>query len=389
MLRLAATSPPALESLLLSPIERTAAEGSYWIVDQYYALDGAAVDKILLPAVRELWAMCLDFAGRAVKDDEILASLGIPEYAWAGIAHSWANSDPAPLARFDLCFDGRTSPKLHECNIDVVGLLYEATFFQRAWMDHQRKCDPSFAGCDQFIEIEFGLASAIASRAAQGPITLVSIAADPYEELWTCAVASMLGKRGISCEFVSLGSVPEFFAWVGDRDRDARDRLAVKAFRWDQLLAHGKHFQSLSDSNTRLISPIWSLVLSSKGCLPWLWTLNPGHPNLLEACFEEGQITCPSGFVSKPLFSIQGQDVVLRDALEPARNLVTSGDGRVARRIYQALCYLPEFSSCGGRRWASTGAWVANGRPAGISMTEAGIPVITEQLMGYVPHVLR
>lgn len=389
MLRLSSKSPPALKDLLHSPVERAAAEVSYWALDRYYALDCGAVERLLIPAVRDLWTTCLDFVARAVGDDEILSSLGIPEHAWTSIADSWTCGDPAPLARFDLSFDGRTPPKLHECNIDVAGLLYEATFFQRSWMDHQRNCEPSFSGCGQFTEIEEALASALASPAARGPLALVSVGSDPYEELWISTIGRILEERGIACDFARLGSVPAFLAWASERAIVTPDLYAVKAFRWDLLLAHEEQIRSLTDRQARLISPMWSLVLSSKGCLPWLWRMNPGHPNLLEACFTEEGLLSSQGFVSKPLFSIQGQNINLRDTWEPSRNLVTGGRARGARRVYQELCYLPQFSSGSGQRWASTGAWVANGRPAGISMTEASSPVITEASMRYVPHVLR
>lgn len=389
MLRLASQSPPALEKLLVSDLERRAAEGSYWNLDHFYVIDAEAVERVLVPAVSELWDMCLRFVARAVEDDEILTSLGIPECAWSGISSSWRNNDPAPIARFDLSFDGKSPPKLHECNIDVVGLLYESAFFQKAWTKCHEAADAELSSPGPFLPIEDGFTAAIEKLGPGSPVSLMSINADPYEELWICAVARMLEERSINYQLENFDSVSECLSSIMQRQGDAAGQLAIKAFRWDLLLPHGEAIRSLAASTVRLISPMWSLVLSSKGSLPWLWKMNPGHCNLLEAHFDPERLHSSAGVVSKPLFSIQGQNISLEDRILPIRNVTTPGAVQDASRIYQELCYLPDFSSDDGRHWASTGAWVANGRPAGITITECSNPVITELSMRYVPHILR
>ena len=39
--------------------------------------------------------------------------------------------------------------------------------------------------------------------------------------------------------------------------------------------------------NLRSIEPFWKLIASNKAMLPLLWSLYPGHPNLLPAYFDD------------------------------------------------------------------------------------------------------
>lgn len=67
----------------------------------------------------------------------------------------------------------------------------------------------------------------------------------------------------------------------------------------------------------RSIEPFWKLIASNKAMLPLLWSLFPGHPNLLPAYYDDPQIAdkvdLPTGsqWVSKPLFGREGLGVFL------------------------------------------------------------------------------
>jgi glutathionylspermidine synthase len=43
----------------------------------------------------------------------------------------------------------------------------------------------------------------------------------------------------------------------------------------------------LPADRARFIEPPWKAILTSKGILPILWEMAPGHPNLLESYFED------------------------------------------------------------------------------------------------------
>jgi glutathionylspermidine synthase len=388
MKRLTCASPPLLGDLLRTATERRAANDSYWITASCYAMQDEALERLLKPAAGELWQICRDFAARAVRDDEILASLGIPEHAWAGLGESWQRGDPVSLARFDLSFDGVAPPKLHECNIDVVGLLFEATCFQTRWMDHQRQHDPRFHAAGQLAAIADNLAPALGRMGGGQPVRLLSLDADPYDDLWLDTHRGILAARGLPCVSEARHGLDDLCRSLEGSASHASAPLIVKSFRWDRVTASEEATRRIVRLAPRLLSPMWTLVLSSKGCLPWLWALNPGHPNLLPAYFTPQPLAHARGIVAKPLFSIEGQNITLRDHGGQKRVLSTGGPDTSGRRVFQELCYLPRFMAGAAPRWASTGAWIAGEAFAAISLTESSSPVISSDTIHYVPHVI-
>ena len=388
MKRLTCSSPPPLAHLLVTDTERLSANESYWNPACCYAVSGEAVERVLKPATAELWAMCRDFAARAVADAEILASLGIPEHAWPGVSESWQRGDPVSLARFDLSFDGAAPPKLHECNIDVVGLLFEATCFQRRWTDHQRQADPRFHQAQCFADIENALGAALCRISGDQPVRIVSLDADPYDDLWVDTHRHILAAHGLSVAPEACASLADVCRALDGQGSRAHRPLIIKSFRWDLVTASAEATHHVVRHTPRVMSAMWTLVLSSKGCLPWLWALNRGHPNLLAAHFTPQPLADAPGIVAKPLFSIQGQNITLMDRSGQTRLLTTQGPDTSGRRVFQELFYLPSFVTPEGPRWASTGAWIADERPAALSLTDSCCPVISSDKINYVPHVL-
>lgn len=387
MIRLSCKAPPPLGDLLTTDVEWRAAEPQYWAPGFAYQFTAQEIDALLKPAAEELWALCRDFAARAVADDEILASLGIPEAAWDGIAESWRRADPVALARFDLRFDGVAAPRLHECNIDVVGLLFEATLFQSRWFEHQRSTDKAFHKAGQCAAIADSLAAALRSgghRQAQ----LLAFDPDPYDALWIATLASILEPRGIACSRRSFDDLAGLCRFAEGQMKSGSAAALIKSFRWDSVTADPDALLRFTAAAPRIFSPLWSLVLSSKGCLPWLWKLNPGHPNLLPASFDAADLAGAPGVVAKPLFSIQGENITLDDRIEPHHSMATGGPHPAGRRIFQELCYLPKFTTDGPPCCASTGAWIVNERFAALSLTESNGPVINGADIRYVPHVI-
>ena len=68
----------------------------------------------------------------------------------------------------------------------------------------------------------------------------------------------------------------------------------------------------------RSIEPFWKLIAANKAMLPLLWSLFPGHPNLLPAYYDDPKTTekienLPSDaqWVSKPVFGREGLGVFL------------------------------------------------------------------------------
>jgi glutathionylspermidine synthase len=125
------------------------------------------------------------------------------------------------------------------------------------------------------------------------------------------------------------------------------------------------------------LEPLWKLVLSTKGILPILWELNPGHPNLLAA-----SVTAPptGDWVKKPRFSREGANVAVHRA--GGQNPETPGTYGQEGFIYQQLAPLP---NCGGF-YPVLGSWIIGGEAAGMGIRESA-SLVTGQESRFVPHL--
>jgi len=67
----------------------------------------------------------------------------------------------------------------------------------------------------------------------------------------------------------------------------------------------------------RSIEPFWKLIAANKAMLPLLWSLYPGHPNLLPSYFDDPKevekVDLPDkvSWVSKPVFGREGLGVFM------------------------------------------------------------------------------
>lgn len=354
--------------------------------DYCYALDGETVDRVLVPAAEELWALCRDFAARAVRDDEILASLGIPAAIWDPLRDSWQRDGESalPCARFDLSFDGTGTPRLHECNIDVVGHVHEAALFQTRWFSRAKAAASLPPGARQLADLGPALAAALTEAARGRAITLLRMGRDPYDALTLLACEAVLSASGRPCRVVTADDPRQLLT---EALPAAGDDFVLKLFRWDHFLRPDRAGVEDLLQRGRIASPLWSLLLSSKGCLPWLWRFNPGHPNLLAAQFDPAGFQTTGGYVSKPLFSIRGDDIEVTEGAAGPGPRHTQGSGG-ARHVYQALHYLPRIPGPTDAPWVSTGVFIVGGKARALTMTEADAPVLTGANGRTVPHNL-
>jgi len=63
----------------------------------------------------------------------------------------------------------------------------------------------------------------------------------------------------------------------------------------------------------RMFNPAWAMVAASKGLLPILWDLFPGHPHLLAASRNAEDLKPYGRIVAKPLRGREGQNVEIRE----------------------------------------------------------------------------
>lgn len=360
----------------------------YWTDDACYGFHPWQIEEHLRPAARALWDMCLEVVDHASRDDQVLSSLGIPPQAWNGVGASWKRRDPALVSRLDLAYDGAGPPKLHECNADTPGGLFEAALFQWLWLEDALSAGALPSGCDQFNRLHEALVDAFRALPPAPRLHVAASIRNVEDQVWARYVSDCARQAGLAVTEIDLGAIGlDASQGLTDLDDGPIHRL-VKAYRWDLMIREPFGPSLLRPAAPQIIEPAWKMILASKGLLVWLWRLFPGHPNLLP-CWFDGDPGAPRDLVAtKPLFAIKGRNVALHDPALPGGRLESPGPHGADQRVVQALHYLPSFARNGERRWACVGAWIVAGKPEGLGILEDTSPIIRDATSRFVPHVV-
>ena len=351
-------------------------DGLYWDESHCYRFSAAEIDE-LESATRDLHKLALDAVEHVVATDR-MAELAVPREFVDYVKASWTARQPSLAGRFDFAYDGRTPPKLLEYNADTPTALLEASVVQWEWL--QDAVRPQRPDADHFNSLHEKL---IASWRAIGvtfagntPVHFACVK-DSDEDFGTIEYErDVATQAGLSSHFIYV----EDIGWADDTrcfvdDEGGEIEVLCKLYPWEWLIRDdfGPH---LLASPLRLIEPPWKMLLSTKGLLPILWELNPGHPNLLPAAFDRFRIT--GDYVQKPLYSREGANVTVYRGAEVLREGGTYGD---EGWIYQAYTPVPRF----GDSYATIGSWIVGDEPAGIGIREDSTP-ITRNTSRFVPH---
>lgn len=359
-------------------------EGPYWDESAYYAFTLAEIETDIEEPTRELHALCLAFAERAVADAAILTSLAIPEHAWDAIAESFRRRDPSLYGRLDLAYGGvGTGPaKLLEYNADTPTALYESAVFQWLWLEDNLAQGRLPPDADQFNSLHERLIARLATMALPDTLAFACFPDAPEDRgtvayLQDCAVQAGLRAPFVPMEAIGLGPDGRFLDGE-DRPLDA----IFKLYPWEWMFCDA-YGPAVVPSPTRFLEPPWKAVLSNKGMLAHLWAMAPGHPNLLPAYFEDDPAKARLGtsFAKKPLHSREGANVLLvREGAVLERDEGPYGGGPHVR---QALAELPVFAG----QHALVGSWIVGEEPAGLCVREEARRITTDRAR-FVPHVI-
>lgn len=352
----------------------------YWDERAYYAFGLRQVEDDLEDPSAELHAMAMDLVEEIVAREALMERLAIPAAFRDWIADSWRRREPHLYGRLDLAYDGTGPAKLYELNYDTPTSLFEAAFFQWRWLEDQREAGRLPAGADQFNSIHEALVARFGQLAAQLPPPLYFAAARDSDEdqgtvdyLRDCAAQAGLHGQTIALEDIGLAADGRFTALD-----DTVIGALFKLYPLEDMFADD-FGQALPGSGLRLLEPPWKALLSDKGLLPLLWERHPGHPNLLEAHFDDGG-ELPPGWVRKPLHSREGANVEMR--LDDGRRVASAGP-YAGPCIRQRLHALPRFD--GG--YALVGSWIVGDAACGIGIREDDGP-ITGDGARFVPHAI-
>ena len=358
----------------------------YWKEDAYYEFSAAQIDE-LEAAAESVHAACLQLVERVVNDPALMTELAIPPSFHEPVGQSWNRRDPSLYGRFDFAWDGRGTPKMLEYNADTPTSLLESAVAQWYWQE-----DVFGGRADQFNSLHEQLVErwkAIVPAGAEVHLTSLS----DNEEDWVCVqylreTALQAGLHPQHLYLEDLGFDAGARQFVDDRDRPIWHLFKLYPLEWMVREAFGAHLQDRQVlERTRLIEPLWKLLLSNKGMLPLLHRFNPQHPNILPAWFEPPADA--AAVVRKPLFSREGANVtILRGpgthASVPAVEIARGQDGGYGAEGFIHQAYEPIRTFDGFT--PVLGLWIVGDRPAGMCIREDR-NLITTNMSHFVPHV--
>ena len=347
-------------------------EGGYWSEGVCYAFSSAQIDH-LEEVTQELHAMCLEAVDHVIANN-LFARIGLGEQAAALVKQSWSQEEVSLYGRFDFSYDGTGEPKLLEYNADTPTALYESSIAQWVWLEEL------FPQRDQFNSIHEKLLDAFQAVKNRMPIVsrlYFSSVKEHEEDLVTVEyMRDVAGQAGIATQHIfieDIGFNPEVAKFIDLNDEAIR--WMFKLYPWEWLLTDA-FGQYIRPETLTLIEPAWKMALSTKGILPILWEMFPGHANLLPSYWDASRLG--NTFVKKPLFAREGANIEL---VREGRSMTTAGSYGSEGFIYQALQELPVFDG----RYPVIGSWIVNGMAAGIGIREDDSPV-TKNTSRFVPH---
>jgi len=355
----------------------------YWDESACYRFTLAEIENDIEGPTAELHELALDLVSRAVRDESYLRRLAIPEAFWGYIRESWLRGDPHWYGRMDLAYDGRGPAKLYELNYDTPTSLYEAAVFQWVWLEQHIASGRFPVGADQFNSLQEKLLLVLGAIAPHinGVMHFASVRGSEEDRATVQYLADLALQSGIEPRRLAVEDIGRT---ADGRFTDCDDRVIeviFKLYPWEMMFAD-EFAVYLPACRATWFEPPWKAILSNKGALALLWELNPGHPNLLPAYFDESaSAPLPPGWVRKPLCSREGANV----------EIVTGDGARVAEGgpytdypyIRQAFHALPRFAG----RYALVGSWMIGDLPAGIGVREDD-SLITRDTARFVPHVI-
>jgi glutathionylspermidine synthase len=353
----------------------------YWDESAYYALSMYEIDYDLETVTDELYRLCVDLAGKIISDERLLSRLKIPPHAWDLIKESWRKSEPSLYGRFDFAYEGDGHPaKMLEFNADTPTSLFESSVFQWLWLEDAIEQGLLPVGSDQFNSIHENLVECF-KRLEAPTLHFTGMLSSPEDAgqisyLENCAKEAGLRTKVLDIKNIGSSGEGPFV----DLERQPIE-ACFKLYPWEWMFSDD-FSHSPSMRSTRFIEPAWKAVLSNKGILPLLWEMETGHPNLLEAYFEDDE-RCGrlrDQYARKPLYSREGANIILRRG-----DKVIGGGGSYGQEGYirQAVADMPAAEG----NYAVIGSWIAGGEACGIGIREDRSPV-TRNTSRFIPHAI-
>jgi glutathionylspermidine synthase len=343
----------------------------YWTEDRYVEFSQAQIEEIEA-ATLTLHHLCLDAVDAIVRNGW-LDRMQVPAHMQPLVVASWNARDPYVFGRFDLAYDGKSQPKMIEYNADTPAGTIEGSVVTWDWVEQNRARGLLGPETDHFNGIDDAMVNAwtraMRHRNFKAGETVWFATRDDNAEaeqnlVYMMEIARQAGLKVARCDIREVGFNAKM-GWFVDK-AGMPIRTLFKHYEWEAM-ANEDFSRHIARSDTLFIEPVWKMLLSNKALLPILWELNPGHPNLLPAYFEEAPLAGVAR-VRKPVFSMEGQNVAI---IADDGAVMEESDGEyLGDCIWQAYAELPSVDG----EHLVIGSWVsgANPRYEGLAHHEMG-----------------
>lgn len=351
----------------------------YWSDEVGYEFTLAQVDH-LDDATNELHAMCMELIADLIKRGDYHTAYGFSDGTKSLIEKSWKRGDKHLYGRFDLAYDGDI--KMLEYNADTPTSLLEASVVQWHWVEEVE----GIPNRDQFNSIHEKLIEqwkVVGQSIAMMPRIHFVGHEDAGREDWGNLEYLMdtAIQAGIDATELTTAQV----GWDGSGFVDLDGKPIVGCFKlypWEHMVAD-QFGENVAQASTRWIEPPWKMLLSNKALLPILWEKHKGHPLLLPAFFDDGNLPAMGKWVRKPTLAREGANVTM---IEHGQQTQLSGsdfntDYDKSGYVIQQWVDLPYIE---GFR-PIIGSWVIGDQAAGIGIRE-DYNVVTGNDSHFVPH---
>jgi glutathionylspermidine synthase len=329
-------------------------EGLLWLStgenDDYFADEIIGISETEQQTWLQAGQRCFDAlqatAQRVVREQR-WRELGIPKNAQRLVQHSIEHEmDDFLIGRFDFAGGFGDYPvKMLEFNADTCSLIPETAHVQRhLWVEMRKQkgrgpFDPLLAALTRRFE------QLLQKNPDKAPTLLLSTLG--YEEDWlnvdvlaeAATAAGFQEVHKVALEAVIFDPENGLFIELGP-DRFLQFDFWYKMIPWDFFATEEPELMDLLtqlviDDKVKVLNPAWTMVVQSKGILPFLHQDQPQEAAVLKASFSYTDF--PDGrYARKPIFGRTGENVALYDG--EARPLAeNTGEYGAMPVVYQDL----------------------------------------------------
>ncbi len=282
------------------------ADGPYWDEAAYYSFSLAEIETIEA-ATEELQTLFSQAGDRIAGDERLLSLCGIPSSYHDAVQSAWQRKGPTlDYGRFDFGYTGEGAPKLFEYNCDTPTSLLETSIIQWYW---KQECFPHLDQLNSLHESLVARWMELAPALKDGRIWFAHVGDSVHEDtITTTYMRDMAIEAGLETYALLMDQI----GVDGDgRIVDQDDNLITGLFKlypWEWIASEDfgqkviPHF-----AHTAWIEPVWKMMWSNKAVLAILWDMFPGHPNLLPASLNAGDMKFD--YVSKPILAREGANI--------------------------------------------------------------------------------